>query len=235
MQVLARNRNLYLPKPLPKRRSLISASSIQRLDQRSLFNSSGIHPSHTRFDEERSMYPMLIVNAVLLWIVVLFNLLLTLALVRKLNAQTTGRPDFENAPTLEAGAPAPEFVAETLDGQAINRSTYHQRAVVFLFVSPSCQPCGEKIATFNRLAPRAKQHGTELVLVSVAGQEETRDFLRQHATSLPVLVAAPETSRFEEDYKVVGTPFHCFVDENGVVKSAGFLGAKWEKLAQSWN
>lgn len=181
------------------------------------------------------MNQVVIINIVFLWIVVLFNLLLTFALVRRTNPQKAGIPDFENAPTLAAGTPAPEFLAETLDGQVVTRSAYHQKAVVFLFVSPSCQPCVEKIPFFNALAPRAKAHGVAMILVSMASKQETQEFLAQQTNQLPVLVAAPGISRFAEDYQVAGTPFHCFVDENGIVQSAGFLNAKWEELVQNWN
>ncbi len=77
------------------------------------------------------METSLVVNSILLWVVVLFNLLLTLALVRRLNADRRS----EHTMGLEAGQPTPDFTAQTLSGEAATRSTYIGRKVAFVFIS----------------------------------------------------------------------------------------------------
>ena len=95
---------------------------------------------------------VLIGSVALLWVLVLFNLVLTLGLVRRANANAGPQPMEEEG--LEAGERAPDFTAETLDGEAVTLATYAGRDVAFLFMSPFCGPCREKL-------PRHRGPGSE--------------------------------------------------------------------------
>ena len=136
------------------------------------------------------------IGFVLLWVVVLFNLLLTLALVRR-TSSTQSQP--QQRDWLQAGEPAPDFTAETLDGEPVTLASYAGRAVVFVFISPSCEPCREYVPSYNALGPVARQAERELVLVSVASRTETREFVDEFAITLPVIVAPQAESSFMKD------------------------------------
>jgi peroxiredoxin len=160
----------------------------------------------------------LVISSVLLWLLVVLNLLLTLALIRRVNAgaRTPG------APGLKAGTMAPDFTAQTLSGETVTRSTYSGRKVAFLFVSPSCQPCHEMLPTFEVLGPKAARAGVDFVLVSNVEREATSAFVEQFNISLPVLVAPLTTNSFTRDYHSTTTPSYCLLDEQGKVQSAGY-------------
>lgn len=178
---------------------------------------------------------ILVVSSVLLWIVVLFNLLLTVAVIRRGSARPSGF-DMVYATTLEIGAQAPDFIAETLDGENVSMATYAGQAVAFIFVSPICSPCLEKIPILNTLGPQAKMAGVELVLVNIADRAQTKTFVKEHDIRLPILVAPKEINPFITDYKVVRTPFFCLIDKESKVRSTGFLGGDdWNRLAEEWN
>lgn len=180
------------------------------------------------------MEQFFIISSVILWVISIFNLTLTFGLIRKVS-KVTGIPDFEDVPTLDIGTQAPDFSAETLDGTSSNLATFAGQPTAFIFVSPTCTPCIEKIPTIHKIEPRAKRHGVNMVLVSLADKSETKAFMEKHSIKLPTLAAPMGSNPFAEDYKVAGTPFYYFIDEMGKVKSAGFLYSKWEKLVQEWN
>lgn len=175
----------------------------------------------------------LVLSSILLWIVVLFNLLLTIALVRRIS---TIQPEFnmENVETLEIGSQAPDFTAVTLDGESVSIASYTQKAVAFIFISPTCTPCLEKIPLMNTLESQAKLAGVELVLVNTTDREKTKAFVEEFNIELPVLVAPRDSNSFVKDYKVGGTPFFCLIDRKGKVQATGFLGSDWYTLIHEW-
>jgi peroxiredoxin len=180
------------------------------------------------------MEQIFLVSSFLLWIVVVFNLVLTLALIRRVG-KLAEQPDFEDIPILDVGSKAPDFSAETLDGQSVNLATYAQKSVAFVFVSPTCAPCIDKISMLNRICPLARLNGVEMVLVCLADKNETHNFSEKHSVQLPVLSAPRDSNPFMENYKVAGTPAYCFVDGEGRVQSSGFLDTKWEQLVYEWS
>lgn len=180
------------------------------------------------------MEQFLILNSILLWIVLIINLLLTFGLIRRAT-KMTNVPDFENIPTLAINSQAPDFNAETLDGKLVSLNTYSNKSVSFIFVSPDCAPCIEKLPTFHKIGMYAKQHGVEIILVSLAEKKETLAFAEKHLITIPTLIAPQENNPFAKNYLVAGTPFYCLIDIGGKVKSTGLLGDKWDQLVQEWN
>jgi peroxiredoxin len=172
----------------------------------------------------------LIVSSLLLWMIVIFNLFLTLALVRRLN---NVRPREKLDPGLSAGEIAPDFTAQTLSGETVTRSMYAGRRVAFVFISAHCVPCHDLVLQLESLTSQAAQAGVEVVLVSSDKQEETRAFIEQKKIHLPVLVAPHEANAFFADYRSPGTPAYCFVNADGKVHSAGIplvIGTVWREF-----
>jgi len=176
------------------------------------------------------MNELLLINSVLLWVTVLFNLMLTLALIRRLNSlPQTGMPE-----TLRIGQTAPDFTAETLRGETTVLADYAGRAVAFVFVSAHCSPCKEEMPRLEVLCPQARSAGVELVLVSDTDVTQTLAMVKQFYLTLPVLAAPRLTNDFLTDYKVGGTPFYCWVDAEGKVVATGFLDQAWRQITEQW-
>ena len=182
------------------------------------------------------MLNALLVNSILLWVVLLLNLVLTLGLIRRLNqgfAQMSAMHEEESG--LDPGTPAPDFQAETLDGETVTLANYARQAVSFVFFSPTCGPCLEKLPTLNDLAPKAEKAGVQMVLVNTDGdKEEAEALVQKHGLKLPMILAPFDGNSFAEDYKAMMTPFFCLLNPEGEVEAAGGFGSKWEKLAQTW-
>lgn len=180
------------------------------------------------------MEKLFLISSILLWIVVIFNLILTLGLIRRVR-QITNAPDFGNFPSLKIGTPAPDFHAETVEGQSVNLAEYAHQSTAFIFVSTECTPCIENIPFFHRIEPQAKRHDIKIVLVVLASKSETQIFVEKHQITLPVLIAPKDDNDFSEKYMAVGTPFFCLIDKDGKVEATGFLDDKWDRLVQVWS
>lgn len=161
------------------------------------------------------MQNLLFVSSILLWILMFLNILLTIGLARRVSRQL---PKME---TLKVGQPAPDFEAWTLGGEPVTQASYSGQSIAFVFISPHCGPCRDEIPKLERLRPQAESHGHSLILVSNSEESETRAFLKELGSTLPVLVAPHERTSFLRDYKSSATPSFCLIGRDGKVKAAG--------------
>lgn len=178
------------------------------------------------------MESLLVVSSIVLWVVVLGNLLLTLALIRRINAGG-GSGQKEG---LDKGETAPDFTAETLDGETVTAATYAGREAAFLFIHPTCGPCRDNLSKYEALAPGASRLGIDLVLVSSGEVEQTRALVNEFNLQLPVLIAPRERNSFMETYKLSSTPSFCHINRQGTIEACGhpFLEhGIWKRIARS--
>jgi peroxiredoxin len=158
---------------------------------------------------------ILVISTALLWILMLFNILLTVGLGRRINARL---PRLE---TLKVGQNAPNFTAWTLTGNRVSLADYAGRTVAFVFMSPNCRPCREQLPELMTTQAKARQNGVELIVVSDADEAETAKFIGEFDVQLPVLVAPRDRSPFLVNFKVNGTLSYCVVGAQGKVLDAG--------------
>ncbi len=183
------------------------------------------------------MEQALIISSVVLWTVVLFNLLLTLALVRRLNSSSTVNSLSQAENGLKPGELAPDFSAKTLNGEIVTLESYSGRDVAFIFVGPDCGPCREALPSYEALRPKAKQAGVDLVLVSTGDDTQTRLLATEFQLQPQLLVATERSNPFMKDYQMRGTPSFTLVNAQGRIQSAGFptpQSGQWKALADSW-
>lgn len=181
------------------------------------------------------MEQALVISSALLWAVVLFNLLLTLAVVRRVNTAFEDVKPAENG--LKEGAQAPDFTAQTLDGETVTLSSLVGKPTAFIFISHGCGPCHEELPNYLALHPKAEQAGARLILVSVGSLESTRELVKEFQIRAPVLVAPENSNSFASDYKMRGTPAYTYVDAQGKIQSAGRPNNNfdtWKRITESW-
>ena len=174
---------------------------------------------------------LIVFNIVGLWAVSLFSLILSLALARKLSPGSSRGG-------LKKGSKAPAFSAVTVDGEERSLVDYEGKKALFIFISPHCGSCRQQMPQYEYLFPKARRLGVELVLVSIAGLDETRSYIEETNTHIPVLVAPFESNNFVRDYNAMGTPFFLLVDENGKVGPSGFPikeQDEWKALVETWD
>lgn len=186
------------------------------------------------------MNQFLVVILIMLWILVIFNLLLTLALIRRSNIGTPSKASEVRRLANERlfiGQTAPDFSARTIDGEQVALSTYTGHWIAFLFISTSCTMCKDLIPTIKALAPKAALSGVDLILVSGDDDTQTRNFIEEFHIDLPVLTAPQESNDFLKHYKSLRTPSYCLLDDHGRVQAADRLtmdSNEWKKLVEAW-
>ena len=176
------------------------------------------------------MDSIILVSLIVLWIVVLFNLLLTFALIRRRDS-IFEVPQQEKLPV---GSIAPDFEAEMLTGERVSRTSLLGKATAFIFTTPNCQSCKELIPKIPAMTLQAKQAGVELMLVSLAEREQTEIYAKEHNLRLPIIVAPETLNPFSKDYKMNGTPYYCAFNEEGIIQSSGFVEIEWRRSTAQW-
>ena len=169
-------------------------------------------------------------NSILMWIAILLNLLLTLTLIRQFSQISANLSAFPNMDVgLETGSQAPDFKAETLSGETVTLINYLGKVVTFIFFSPHCSACVDKIPQLNALAAKVKESNKELVLVNTDGDRATTaTFAEKHQLTLPILVAPFDRNPFASLYKADATPSYCTLNPESYVEASGLLEADWE-------
>lgn len=182
------------------------------------------------------MEPILVVSSILLWIVVLFNLLLTLVIIRRLNFSTHQINNRVQSESL-VGQKAPDFTAEFLSGEKASFDHFRGHTVVFLFISPNCAPCIENLPHYHKLSLEAAARGIKFFLVSNGSKEQTQNLVNAHKIDLPILVTISPENPFMRDYKITGTPAFLLVDKEGTVQMDGYPNPQfgfWKRHLNSW-
>lgn len=175
------------------------------------------------------MDAVILISSILLWVVVLFNLLITFRLIQIV------APDVwaENAPKLKTGQSAPMFQIETEEGKKVSLSFFKDRPVFLIFISLQCPTCLKKIPDIQSVAPLANEAGLHLALICDVDQTKTRAFAREFGITTPIF-SAPRENPIWKKYKVNGTPFYCLIDNQAKVLDTGVLDSNLETMAKIW-
>lgn len=182
------------------------------------------------------MNETLVISSVMLWIVVLFNLLLTLAVIRRTNTHSTNtnQPGIRG---LVAGELAPDFTAETSDGHTVGLTAYSGRPLVLVAIAPHCGPCREILPSIEALRLSAHKAGVQLILVSTEDRDNTYRMVEELSLRLPVLIAPQQSNPFMTLYRLESTPAYCQIDAHGIIQSCGHpssMSEQWKSMVASW-
>lgn len=178
------------------------------------------------------------VSSILLWLVVLCNIVLTLALIRRVNANAPKMSDLEKG-GLDKMTSAPNFQAETLQGDAVNLATYTttEQQTAFLFISTHCEPCRKILTMLQEQGSGMIPPGIEMVVVSGDEREPTEALIEELQVELPVLIAPRSNNTFLSDYKITATPSYCLLNAQGEVQATGIASSQrevWKALMNTW-
>jgi len=174
-----------------------------------------------------------VIGLALLWVVVMFNLMLTLALIRRVNG--AGAREGVELGGLPAGQPAPDFTAETTLGEPAGAGALAGQATALVFIGPNCSHCLKTLPLIKELQPQAARAGVRFLLVSDGTPEETRAYVERHQISAPVLVAPRGLNPLLSDYKVDGVPFYYMIDASRTIQAAGIPGdPAWQAITAGW-
>ena len=133
-------------------------------------------------------------------------------------AVNLSRPSGAVSPGIARGDPAPEILAETLDGDPFRLADLLGHPVVLNFWGPSCVPCRTE---FPLLQAKLEEHASEgLAIVGILTDDPpapASDFVRDFGATWPTVVDPERT--IKAAYRVVARPQTYFVDRRGVLRS----------------
>jgi peroxiredoxin len=182
------------------------------------------------------MTALLAANAVITWLVLLFIIPFVLLLAKRINQLTQQSPKEQILREVLArrGQQAPPFTAQDLSGDTVTLDSFKGTPVAFVFLSPSCQACIERIPALNNFA--AHTNGMQIVIVNVDPHVPSATFVAEHAVRYPVLSAPQVLNRFAKDYGANSTPSFCLVDADQRIQAAGHLDSQYwqDQLALMW-
>jgi thiol-disulfide isomerase/thioredoxin len=124
--------------------------------------------------------------------------------------------------------PAPALAGDGLAGGRIDLSALRGRVVLVQFWASWCEPCDAELAGLVKLRERLRGRPFELVTVNLGeGPERARQYLREHALKLPVLLDRDQ--RAARAFGVGGLPMAFLVNARGDVESWVFGESSWSE------
>ena len=177
------------------------------------------------------MEAWIVASLVALWVVVLANLAVTAALVRRA-VQPPAHP-WSVKPGLEAGAPVPDFEASTGSGQDVRLSDLWGRSLLLFLLSPGCSPCRAIAPAVVRFAERTVAQRAQLAVAVFGSPEASREALPQlFEDGLTVLMPKADAEQVRATFRVP-VPAWCAISEQGTVVESGMLmdrEEQWQRL-----
>lgn len=175
------------------------------------------------------MEPVLLVSYVALWVLVAFQGLLLLGVVRAISQLSKSASRIGGAPArlgagrplpgALTGRPVPRFTAVDTAGQLLDSSTYDGQRRLMVFVAPSCPLCEALIAELEALGA---EHQATVVLACVARAEPCRQFSERHGFTRPLLVDGE--AALAGLFGISMTPTAVLVEPDDVVGWYRYLG-----------
>ena len=175
------------------------------------------------------METILLINSILLWVVVLFNLLISFRLIQIVAPNVWA----ENAPKLKKGQIAPSFQVQTMDGLEVTLFSFRNHPVFLTFISLQCLACMQKLPEIQSASSLANQAGIKPVLICDTDQNRALALTKEFALSIPMYIATRDNPLWKQ-YKVGEVPFYCLIDEKGRVQDTGVLDSDLETMVKIW-
>ncbi len=169
------------------------------------------------------MTELALLNLAVLWCIVLGNLALTIAIIRRIRTGDAGsQAGLTDQIGLEAGAIAPDFEAHTSDGQPVRLTDYRGVPTVLFLMSPDCPPCIGIAGTLARSAARAADRGEAYLVVSLGSPSDARrDLPELFADGLTVVFPPDGGTVIKREFRFAVTPSYCAIDADGLVVKSG--------------
>lgn len=154
-------------------------------------------------------------NIPLLWVAVVLNLLLTIGLVRKLNAMQSNAPALPRG--LPDGSPLPDATVVDLEGTLRPLAGMLNGPTALLFLSPACEGCRDQLPALGALA---RQSPPVRILAVLAATEVSQapEYVEGLVGASFVLAPGSRTDALER-LRVSVFPTFVVVDGQGRVRA----------------
>lgn len=163
----------------------------------------------------------LLLSHILLWVVVIFQTLLLLGLVRAVHQlQQAGatRGTLDLLANGQPQAPAPSFTAVDIFGRTVQGSSFQAELTGLLFVSPTCESC---TVSYKEMLEQLLMKTSENVIVICKGEQGECRLLAESSGHPDVPVVVDEESAVTNLFKVTAVPSGVLIDDRGQIVNRG--------------
>lgn len=118
-----------------------------------------------------------------------------------------------------AGALAPDFTLDTLDGTHVTLSELRGRPVLINFWASWCTPCRIEMPDLVRAYEAYKDQGFLILGIDLTYQDsipDVRAFVKEFKMTFPVLLDT--SGEVSQGYRLLGLPLSVFVDREGIIR-----------------
>jgi len=168
--------------------------------------------------------PYLFVFTAAVAVLTVFDLVLTMGVVRRLRSHTelldrltTG--GLARKLIVEPGQAPADASATTVDGALVSTADLGDTLVGFF--SPTCTPCAERAPQFVDHARRLPGGRSQVLAVVVSGAETDPAALTALFEPVARVVVEPPEGPLATAFEVIGFPALCLLDSTGTVLASG--------------
>jgi len=169
--------------------------------------------------------PFVILALVVLAGLILLNLSLTMAIVRRLRHHTEKLAALETrggVPSgLAVGATVPPFTATTLAGDALSHEWLAGGATMVTFLSPHCQACRDKLPQLRSYCEQAVDRELRTLVVITGETEDAADMVTALQGATPLIVE-PKDGQVATAFQIRGFPSFIVVGPDSTVHHSTF-------------
>ncbi|MQY12894.1 hypothetical protein SRB5_30330 [Streptomyces sp. RB5] len=156
---------------------------------------------------------------VLVGAVTVLNLLLTLAVIRRLRRQESHqRPEMTSGPAV--GSRLPAFTAVSVGGDEVSDVRLAGRSAALTFLSTGCPACDAAVNDLPEFAERTGMDAEQLVVVIAADDEAQAAEMAGRLTGLATVVVEGPVGGISTRYGVSATPTTVLAGADGLVTYA---------------
>ena len=160
--------------------------------------------------------PFFIGGLVLVGSIAIVNLLLTLAVIRRLRSQAFS-PELAPYPGPAAGSAIPSFVADTVTGEQVSSDALAGQPAVVAFLSTTCSACPPSIPHLVGYADSRDLKPSQVICV-VSGTHEDAAGIIDALVDAAVVVVEPPNGALAKLFQVSAFPTFVIVDAQGSVE-----------------
>lgn len=134
-------------------------------------------------------------------------------------------------PAPRAGAPAPAFQAQTLDGPPVSLDDLRGQAVVLNLWATWCPPCRAEMPALERISARYAGDGLVILALNQGENPDTvRAFVEEH--DLTFTIALDPREQIGRLYELQAYPTTFFIGRDGVIREVVSGGPMPEALVE---
>ena len=165
-----------------------------------------------------------------LWLVVLVQVALLLALYRQVGIVYLGSRSARARDGLDLLREAPEWEADDHRGARVCSANLRGRPLLLVFAEPNCGPCQQLMPELKSFADRHRED-LSVVVVGAADDRVNRQMADRYLLDSPVVSQVDRS--LASLFNVSATPFIYFIDSQGVVREKGIVNGQ-EQLEEKF-